>query len=279
VGQTKISWTDVTCNPFPGCHKVSPGCANCYAEKMARRLKAMGQAKYQDVVDERGWTGRIEYDPHCMIVPGKGKLVFVNSMGDIFHEAILVAQQDLVFDRMLAQPQHTFQILTKRADRMSAYFADVEEEHDECDEPTPFPAPNIWLGVTVENADYMPRIETLLETPAAVRFVSLEPLLGEVTTLPLYLPNPIGSIMLTAGGREYTNRLDWVIVGCESGPRRRPCRLDWVSSIVEQCHQAGVPVWVKQIEVKGKVVHDAGIIAAELGTTPDDIRQMPEAQP
>lgn len=271
MSQTKIDWTDVTVHPFPGCKKISPGCTNCYAERMAQRLKAMGQPQYQDVVDAKGWTGKVGANLKAMHVPGTGKRVFCQSMGDLFYEGITDEQRDWAFGKMLAQPQHTFQILTKRPERALAYFESVREDQAECGEPTPFPADNIWFGWTAEDQPRMDaRTPYGLQVPAAVRFVSLEPLLGPVDLEQAQLGATAGAF------------IDWVIVDCESGPKRRRCETRWVADLWQQCKDAGVPRFIKQIDIDGQVNHDAERIASELSgyvgrpLCVEDIRQWPK---
>jgi protein gp37 len=300
---TKIAWTEETANPFPGCRKVSPGCKNCYAERMARRLKAMGQAKYRDVVDERGWTGKVGCDLESMKVPGKGKMVFVNSMGDLFYEGVSDEQRDLVFANIARyRGQHTFQVLTKRPERMLDYLMIQQREvdagrafwwHDGTTHPKDgmklgvfglpkdWPLSNLWPGTTCENQEWADRrIPFILRTPAAVRLVSLEPLLGPIDLR--RLPNPHGIEGRYDALTGYYNmhhgngqRLGWVIIGCESGPGRRPCKPEWILNLWDQCYDAGVPIFIKQMEIDGNVVHDADVIANELAVPVDSIRQFP----
>jgi protein gp37 len=303
MAKTKIPWCDVTINPFPGCRKVSPGCENCYAEAMAKRLKAMGQSKYENVVNLDGWTGRSSCAGiNVMRVPGKGKRVFVESMGDLFYERNpFVGGIDRVYSMMLDQPQHTFLVLTKRPERALEYYQGVDRDQEECYEPNPIAyAPHIWLGTTCENQEWADkRIPILMQIPAAVRFVSLEPLLGPVNlrrhicgwmrcrACGAYLKMPkVGLPRCDCprfmGGRLGTRSfsalevLDWVIVGCESGPKRRECQQYWVVDVVKQCHQANVPVFVKQISDFGEVVHDPSRIGAYLGERVEDIQQWPK---
>lgn len=208
---TKIEWTELTWNPVTGCTKVSHGCTYCYAERMAKRLHAMGLPRYQneftptlheDLIDlPRGWR--------------QPRLVFVNSMGDLFHEDVPFRFIRRVFDTMTACPQHTFQILTKRAERLAVLAHSL-----------PWPK-NVWMGVSVEDLRVVPRIRFLRAVPAAVRFLSCEPLLGPLDPLPL-------------------EGIHWVIVGGESGPRARPMRPEWVSSVLEQCRREGVAFFFKQ---------------------------------
>jgi protein gp37 len=315
---TKIEWTDVTVNPFPGCRKISPGCLNCFAEKMARRLKAMGQSTYADVVDERGWTGKVGCDPKAMRVPGKGKMVFVNSMGDLFYEGTLskslMGAEDEAADRVFAmvakQPQHTFQVLTKRPEAMKRYFAGKHQDllshgtwffrdgriHPKDGArlgmfgfPDHWPLPNLWLGVTAENQDYEWRIRTLLHISAAVRFVSFEPLLGPVEMSFGDILGPdedsaVGWGRCDIGGVPHQHFLGdhcdrgigWIITGVETGPSRRPCDNDWIRRIVDQCHAAEVPVFVKTVtDARGKIVKDLEQIGDILGYAPESLRQWP----
>jgi len=237
---TKIEWTDETWNPIVGCSKVSEGCQNCYAERMARRLKGMGLPQYQDIVDEHRWTGKIGYASESVwekpLRWRKPRRVFVCSMGDLFHPAVDDNSIMLVFNRIARSPQHIYQILTKRPQEMNAWIRNVEDPHS-----PPFEQSfrNVWLGVTVERHDYSYRTTILADTPAIIRFVSFEPLLGPMDDYPGVLDN-----------------MDWAIIGCESGPGRRPMKLEWAIGLVDQCQAADVPVFVKQIEVNGRVSHD-----------------------
>lgn len=297
---SKIEWTKATWNPVVGCTKVSPGCANCYAERMAKRLKGMGQAKYQDVVDENGWTGKIciRYSP-----PPKAKMVFVCSMSDLFYEKADFAEISKAIVEMYLRPDQTFQILTKRVERMAEYFALLREGKANLgnalkqigrdwlatrlllakqmkmalDGSPPYRiAPNIWLGVTAENQEWADkRIPIFIQIPAKPRFLSCEPLLGPLNLTGSCERNPAACLWHP----ENLNDIDWVIVGCESGPRRRLCKKEWVEDIVAQCIAAGVPVFVKQVSINGRVVKDAQAIADYLGHPVAQIRQFPEAKP
>jgi protein gp37 len=209
--QTSIEWTNSTWNPVTGCSKISPGCQHCYAERMSRRLRAMGQARYAN-----GFA--VTLHPDALGLPLKWRrpqMIFVNSMGDLFHEDVPDDFVRAVFAVMERASQHVFQVLTKRAERLSSLAGSL-----------PWP-PNVWVGVTVETADYLDRIRHLQAVPAAVRFVSLEPLLGPITHLPV-------------------SGLDWVIVGGESGPGARPMHVGWARSLRDQCEAAGVPFFFKQ---------------------------------
>ncbi len=208
----KIEWTEQTWNPSAGCTKISEGCRNCYAETMALRLQAMGVHGYQN-----GF--QFNTVPERLMEPLKRKkptVYFVNSMSDIFHKDMPDDYLKIIFDVIQKTPQHTYQILTKRADRMLKYFIDKEIPE------------NIWLGVTVENkAQGVPRIEKLRRLNASVLFLSIEPLLEDLGELNL-------------------NRIDWVIVGGESGAKARPMDKSWVLNIQQQCEKNGVAFFFKQ---------------------------------
>ena len=346
---TRIEWTDTTWNPVRGCSRVSEGCRNCYAERFAARFsgeeegfESGGPQGWQPTkpegrfhgfaeMTESGprWTGKVELVDHKLREPlrwRRPRRVFVNSMSDLFHEKLRDEQLDEIFARMLAcevldSPRHSFQILTKRPQRMRRYltarspselvqawakagdgriildnadvfFSEYVESHTSCDwredgtaphgtPPKPWkhlrkvwPLPNVWLGVSVEDqksADE--RVPILLDTPAAVRFVSAEPLLGPVdlecglavawqcSGCRAYFSGPLkkrcpkcdregywtGSHRFNSRTRQAGSGLDWVIVGGESGPGARPCDVAWIRAIVEQCRAAGVPAFVKQL--------------------------------
>jgi protein gp37 len=206
-----IEWTQMTWNPVTGCTKVSQGCKHCYAERMAKRLKAMGVERYKN-----GFAVTMHED--LLDLPLKWKqprLVFVNSMSDLFHDAVPLGFVQRVFATMERCPQHTFQILTKRSERVREVACEL-----------PWPA-NVWMGVSVENAAVVPRIWDLQQVPATVRFLSIEPLIGPIEELPL-------------------EGVHWVIVGGESGPGARPMKREWVESIHHQCSVAQVPFFFKQ---------------------------------
>jgi len=209
--QSGIEWTDATWNPVTGCTKVSPGCKNCYAERLAVRLRAMGNPRYRD-----GFA--VTLHPDQLTLPlrwHRPKRVFVNSMSDLFHETVPDEYVRRVFDVMVQAEWHTFQILTKRSDRLAVLARDL-----------PWP-PNVWQGVSVENARYVSRIAHLQSVPAAVRFLSVEPLLGPIPELPL-------------------EGIHWVIVGGESGGGHRPMAAGWARNIRDQCADAGVAFFFKQ---------------------------------
>lgn len=211
MADSKIEWTESTWNPVTGCTKISPGCANCYAQRMAKRLQAMGQPNYVNGFE-------VTLHPHALEHPLKWKrprMIFVNSMSDLFHEDIPLDFIKRVFDVMQRADWHTFQVLTKRSERL-AELAPVLDWPE-----------NVWMGVTVENADCVGRVDNLRNVPAAVRFLSMEPLLSEV-------------------GEMNLSGIDWVIVGGESGPGSRPMELEWVQDIRQQCLTADVPFFFKQ---------------------------------
>jgi protein gp37 len=209
--KSSIEWTESTWNPLTGCTKISPGCKLCYAERMSKRLKAMGQKNYRN-----GF--RLTLHDHMIEAPLKWKkpqIIFVNSMSDLFQEGVPIEFVQSVFETMKAAHWHQFQVLTKRADRLL-------EINDQLAWPE-----NVWMGVSVENERYQGRIDDLRKTGAAVKFLSLEPLLGPLPKLNL-------------------KGIDWVIVGGESGPGARPIRKEWVTSIRDQCASAKVSFFFKQ---------------------------------
>ena len=209
--RSKIEWTEMTWNPVTGCTKVSPGCKHCYAQRMAKRLQAMGSPNYRD-----GF--KLTLQPHSLEAPLRWKtprVVFVNSMSDLFHNNVPLDYIQRVFDVMRRADWHTFQVLTKRADRL-------RELDGEIDWP-----PNVWMGVSVENTAYRHRIDDLRRKGALTKFLSLEPLLGPLPRLAL-------------------RGIDWVIVGGESGPGARPVKAAWVANIRDQCEAKGVAFFFKQ---------------------------------
>lgn len=215
--KSAIEWTESTWNPLTGCTKISPGCKHCYAERMAHRLQSMGQLNYRN-----GFTLTIH--EHALDLPLTWKqpqMIFVNSMSDLFHEDVPIDFIFRVFDVMRKASWHTFQVLTKR----SARLAELNEQID-------WPK-NVWMGVSVENQDYMYRVDHLRYSHALVKFLSLEPLLG-----------PLPKLDLTD--------IQWVIVGGESGPGARPMDPAWVLNIRDQCQRANVPFFFKQWGGKNK---------------------------
>lgn len=260
---SSIEWTDVTWGPIRGCSRVSEGCRNCYAERMAARYSGPGLA-FEGFARAGKWTGRVELIPEKLDEPlrwRKPQRVFVNSMSDLFHEALPDEAIDRVFAVMAMAERHTFQVLTKRPSRMAGYLADGERQHeierrmyelggDEDAQSVPaWPLPNVWLGVSVEDqAMADERIPLLLQTPAAVRFVSLEPLLGPVKAERFLTPWCWrGSEGHSDRGECNPTKLNWAIVGGESGPGARAFDVAWARSVVRQCREAGVPCFVKQL--------------------------------
>lgn len=206
-----IEWTESTWNPVTGCTKVSPGCKHCYAERMARRLHAMGQPNYAN-----GF--KLTLQPQMLEMPltwKKPQTIFVNSMSDLFHRDVSLAYIKRVFEVMRQAHWHRFQVLTKRGERL----ADISIELTW--------SPNVWIGVSVETERYQHRIDQLRDTGAHTKFLSLEPLLGPLPNLDLH-------------------NIDWVIVGGESGPKSRPIDPAWVRDIRDQCEAASVPFFFKQ---------------------------------
>jgi protein gp37 len=208
---TAIEWTESTWNPITGCTKISPGCKNCYAERMAERLRAMGQSNYRNGFE-------LTLQPQMLELPLRWKrpqMIFVNSMSDLFHEDVPLDYIRLVFDVMRRAHWHRFQVLTKRAHRVAELDAQLTW------------APHIWIGVSVESERYRQRIDALRSTTAMLKFLSLEPLLGPLPDLEL-------------------RGIDWVIVGGESGPGSRPMDPSWVVDLRDQCTRAEVPFFFKQ---------------------------------
>jgi len=286
MGDTSISWTHRpgtrgrSWNPIQGCQMVSPGCKNCYAMKMAARFAKNGWSKGLINLETGKWTGEKRLAEHKLLEPlswREPSTVFVNSMSDLFafgNEVIAA-----VFGVMAVTPQHTYIVVTKRATEMREWFQWAEQQwaggtlfvrpawvctqallghltRDEIDDymrrrwlntPVPWPLPNVWLLVSVENQDYVWRIEQLLRTPAAVRGASLEPLLGPVdlTHAGAWQGVPLSALEEIVG---FVNRppLDWVIAGCESGANRRPADSNWFRMIRDHCRAAGTPFFLKQ---------------------------------
>jgi protein gp37 len=211
MAQSSIEWTDATWNPTTGCTKISPGCKHCYAERMSKRLKAMGVEKYAN-----GFGITLHED--ALEIPltwKKPQFIFVNSMSDLFHEDIPQDFIQKVFNVMRQAHWHQFQVLTKRSQRLLELAPSID-----------WPS-NVWMGVSIENADYTFRIDHLRQTNAHIKFLSLEPLLGPLSNLNL-------------------DGINWVIVGGESGPSARPILKEWVTEIRDQCLGADVPFFFKQ---------------------------------
>ncbi len=230
MAATQIEWTDATWNPVAGCSIITAGCTNCYAMEMARRLEAMGIEKYAGLTRKTRtgavWNGIVREDRAALSIPyrwRKPRKIFVNSMSDLFHELVSDDFIRSVWQVMQATPHHHYQILTKRPDRLlelaRTQLGDV--------------LPNVWLGTSIENRKVVDRVEHLRRAPAAVRFISFEPLIG-----------PVGTIDLTG--------IDWAIVGGESGKRARPIREEWIDEIYAQCTATGMAFFFKQWGTWGK---------------------------
>lgn len=217
MAQSSIEWTEMTWNPTTGCSKVSSGCKNCYAEIMSKRLKAMGVEKYKDNFKVRTHEDTLKI-PYTW---KQSKVVFVNSMSDLFHENVPLEFIKKVFCVMNENPQHVFQILTKRSERLVKLSHELNWTH------------NIWMGVSVENELVIDRIKHLQKTNAKVKFLSCEPLIGPLANLNL-------------------KKIDWVIVGGESGSNPRQIEADWVISIKNQCKKSNVAFFFKQWGGKNK---------------------------
>lgn len=211
MAQSTIEWTEMTWNPVTGCDKISAGCKYCYAEVMAKRLQAMGVEKYKDAF-------KLTLHEEALLIPytwKKQKVVFVNSMSDLFHKDVPLEFIQKVFKTMNENPQHTFQVLTKRAERLLQLDVKLKWAH------------NIWIGVSVENNKVISRIDYLRQTSARTKFLSCEPLIGSLSNMNL-------------------QNIDWVIVGGESGRKARPMKEDWVLDIMDQCKENNVAFFFKQ---------------------------------
>jgi protein gp37 len=229
MADTSIEWTDATWNPVAGCALMSAGCTNCYAMRMAARLDAMGLEKYRGLTRKTGgrakWTGEIRLDETALGIPkgwSKPRNVFVNSMSDLFHPDVPTEFVRMVWDVMASTERHTYQILTKRPDRMREVLSNGFDT-----------LPNVWLGTSVEDYRVLHRLEDLRAVPAAIRFVSFEPLIGSVST---------GSLQ----------DIHWAIVGGESGPNARPLEQSWIDEIFDMCGEAGAAFFFKQWGGKNK---------------------------
>jgi len=222
--RSSIEWTDLTWNPVVGCSIESAGCTNCYAMRMAARLEAMGTSKYAGLTKrtKRGavWTDLVRCDEASLKIPltwKKARRVFVNSMSDLFHPDVPEEFVARIWDVMRCTPQHQYQILTKRPERMADLLARI----------SPIPLANVWLGTSVEGPLVVERIDHLRHVPAAIRFISFEPLIGAIPGLHLF-------------------GIDWAIVGGESGPRARPMLEEWVDPIFDACSTSGTEFFFKQ---------------------------------
>lgn len=229
MAESRIEWTDATWNPVVGCTIVTAGCTHCYAMEMARRLEAMGIGKYAGLTRKTGkrtvWNGVVREDRDALAIPSKWKRprkIFVNSMSDLFHEKVSDAFVADVWSVMRDTPQHNYQILTKRPERMARFVSSV-----------PYILPNVWLGTSVEDATTTGRIDDLRDVPAAIRFISFEPLIG-------------------AAGKVDLTGIHWAIVGGESGKSARPIREEWIDEIHTQCQQSDTAFFFKQWGTWGK---------------------------
>lgn len=249
MSKSKIEWTEHVWNPVTGCTPISPGCANCFAKRMASRLRGRFGYPFNNPFKPTFHVDKINL-PYLRKKP---TTFFVCSMGDLFHEDIPTDTIYAIIKRMGVASQHTYKILTKRPRRMCEYFTKYK------------PGKNVHLGVTVCNNDERDKIDYLLHTPAAVRFVSAEPMLSELDIEPYLTPrectlcetekcDSYGDSECRAAGNEPNAKIDGVICGCESGPKRRPTNIDWIRGLRDQCVDAGVPFFLKQMEIKGKLV-------------------------
>jgi protein gp37 len=230
MAETSIEWTDATWNPVAGCTVLTAGCTNCYAMRMAARLDAMGTEKYRGLTRKSGrravWTGKIRLDEASLETPktwAKPRKVFVNSMSDLFHDDVPVEFIARVWNVMKDTTRHTYQILTKRPERMAQVLT----------RPSFEVLPNVWLGTSVEDDRVLSRLDALRKVPASIRFVSLEPLIGSVAKGDL-------------------TGIHWAIVGGESGPRAREMKAEWVGEIENMCRSSGTAFFFKQWGGKNK---------------------------
>lgn len=308
--KTGIQWTSATWNPVIGCAKVSAGCKNCYAEKQGYRIARMQPSSpYLEVINQESkrWNGRAKFMPERLDQPlrwRKPRTIFVNSMSDLFHEDVTFEEIAAVFGVMAAAPLHTFQVLTKRPERMREFFAwvgsvgpdpsgacnialeGIVTDHTGGGDDAEWPLLNVHIGVSVEDQEAADeRIPLLLECPAALRFLSVEPLIGPVNI------NATNDVLCRCGGcmemlAEHPDapglrRIDWVIVGGESGPGARECKVEWIRSVVKQCKNAGVPVFVKQLgkiaTLGGEPYHTEHTKGGDPSEWPEDlrVREMP----
>lgn len=283
-----IEWTDATWNPVVGCSKVSPGCDNCYAITQAGRIVAMAEGRgadtpYEGTVADGDWTGVVRTVPERLDQPlrwRRPRRIFVNSMSDLFHPDVPASFVGDIFDVMRQTPQHTYQILTKRPMRMKGLVSAMYAGWDEV-------LPNVWLGTSVESQRYAFRINHLIDTPAAVRFLSIEPMLGPVDLSEwFYAHGPwnateygtecsCGAAIVDDQDRCNGGRLHWVIVGGESGPGARPMNPEWVRDIRDQCEETAVALFVKQMGSRwGRDHHDIEAFPEDLR-----VREYPEGVP
>jgi protein gp37 len=249
-GTSKIEWTEATWNPVTGCTKVSPGCDHCYAETFAERWRGIPGHPYEQGFDLRLWPERLNL-PRSWREP---RVVFVNSMSDLFHARVPYEFVEHVWATMAATPRHTYQVLTKRPDRMQRFSQRLAERFGVL--------PNVWLGTSVESQEYVARVEHLARSYAKVRFVSAEPLLGPLNLVRWLEGDGIGP------------HVDWVIIGGESGHGARPCDIEWIRDLRDQCRAAHVACFVKQL---GSVLASGRGKGGDQADWPEDIRvrEMP----
>lgn len=317
MAKTKIEWAEAVWNPTIGCRRVSEGCRNCYAERMAARLVGMGRREYEDVLTSTGrWAGNVKLLEERLGQPlswKKPRRVFVDSMSDLFHEDVPFEFIDEVFAVMGRSQQHTFMILTKRPERMYEYFQEPARYQrimrwafkidagpialtdaqigSGISDPVRFPWPNVWLGVSVENQQMAARrIPWLVKTPAAVKFISVEPMLGPLNLMGWLMNCPTcGEYLAIDAGWEDASRwrwngerwehshgyphghvenvpaplIDWVICGGESGVGARPMHPDWARSLRDECQAGGVPFFFKQWGEFAQVSHTEAMATRE----------------
>ncbi len=316
-----IQWTEASWNPVRGCSVISPGCHNCYAMKQAHRFSGTGKPydglTKLTVASGPQWNGEVRFIESMLDQPlrwTRPRRIFVNSMSDLFHDGVSNEQIAAVFGVMAASPQHTFQVLTKRPERMREWFRwyegdsgagasataavfaaedatgrNLDVDHF-CD--ARWPLPNVWLGVSAEDQKrWDERVPVLVDTPAALCWVSAEPLLGPID-MSGGIWEPPGSYFQLPGMSEPqwdsgNGFLDWIVVGGESGSGARPCRIEWVFNMVEQCRRAGVPIFVKQMGSNARAFRTGSRITwmTTKGGDPEEwppelrVRQYPEVRP
>lgn len=298
---TNIVWAEETTNPFPGCVKVSAGCRNCYAEKQAAAPRLQQFEKYRHVISDGKWNGKFFVDEKAMFQPMHWKnprKIFVNSMGDMFRDAVPFTQLDRQFAVFALCQQHTFQILTKYDDRMLEYYTkhfkifniagvaaqmvkDGDYFHDKILDDYKRAGdvlPNVWTGVTIENQKMAnKRIVNLMQIPAALRWVSMEPMLEDIDFKKVPIEKwwypPMTEEQIFNNEHFKYNKLGWVVIGAESGKNRRRCNVDDVRNVLTQCKAANVPVMVKQLDLDGRLSRDPS-------EWPEDLRvqEFPEVK-
>lgn len=220
---SKIEWTEETLNVVTGCTPVSEGCKNCYAKSWHKRLRAMGQKKYA-----HDFNKVIFHPVLCSIYKNKKKMIFLNSMSDTFHEQLTFDRIFEIFGMMALNPNTTFQVLTKRAERATEFFNHYFSPKYVMD--------NLWFGVSIEKQKYLDRINSFTASCAKINWISFEPLLEEIQINIIDCSN-----------------IDWVVIGCESGPKRRETKIEWITELTNLCKHYNIPVFIKQMEIDGKV--------------------------